>query len=345
MPAFWEVLMRGLRVVFLFISTLFMLATACMSQSDLNDVHISAKPHAGLMAGAAPSMKDVGGSLLHVIKADTNLVLVPVSVTDGMERLVKGLNRDNFQVFEGKTPQQIHSFSSEDVPISVGIILDVSGSMANKFDRVREAVEQFCNIANPQDEFFLIEFSDEPRVITDFTSSPEEIDKELLFTHPKGRTSLLDAIYLGLGKMKEAKFQKRALLIISDGGDNHSRYDEREVKSAAREADVLIYSIGVFDRYVPTAEEVRGPSLLSEITEPTGGRAFTLQSVNEMPAVAHHIGTELRTQYVIAYRPKNTPKDGKWHRISVKLRLPKKFAYLRARFRTGYYAGGSEPPS
>jgi len=203
---------------------------------------------------------------------------------------------------------------------------------------VREAVHAFCETSNLEDEFFLIEFSDEPHVVTNFTSRPEEIEKELLFTRPKGRTSLLDAIYLGLRTMKEAKYQKRALLVISDGGDNHSRYDEKEVKAAVRESDVLIYSIGIFDRYVPTAEEMRGPQLLSEITEPTGGRAFTLSTIAEMPAVAHRIGTELRTQYVLAYRPQGTAHDGKWHKIRVKLRLPRRFAYFQARFRTGYYA-------
>ena len=175
-----------------------------------------------------------------------------------------------------------------------------------------------------KDEFFLIEFSDTPRLAADFTSSTEKIENELLFTRPKGQTALLDAIYMGLSKMKSAKFQRKALLIISDGGDNHSRYGEREVKAAARESDVMIYSIGTFDRYVPTPEEARGPSLLSEISEPTGGRAFTLQNTVEMPAVAHHIGTELRTQYLLAYQPQDFEHDGKWHKIKVKLRLPKR---------------------
>jgi Ca-activated chloride channel family protein len=330
--------LRILVVVFLaFISTA-LLGPPVLAQTDINDVHIAPRDTAPLGPTAAAPIGQSGGAFLHVIKSDVNLVLVPVSVTDGMERLVKGLGRNNFQVFEEKQPQEIRSFSSEDVPISVGIILDTSGSMSNKVDRVREAVHQFCETSNLQDEFFLIEFSDEPHLVTGFTSKPEEIEKELLFTRPKGRTSLLDAIYLGLRTMKQAKYQKRALLIISDGGDNHSRYDEKEVKAAAKESDVMIYSIGTFDRYVPTAEEVHGPELLSQITEPTGGRAFTLSSVAEMPAVAHRIGTELRTQYVLAYRPQGTPHDGKWHKILVKLRLPRRFAYFQARFRTGYYA-------
>ena len=303
-------------------------------QTGLGDIHIAPRE-----APSAPSLKLLNGSMLHVIKTDVSLVLVPVSVTDPSQRLVRGLSRENFQVFEGKTAQEIRGFSSEDTPVSVGIILDASGSMADKSDRVREAINQFCEASNLQDEFFLIEFSDEPRIVTDFTNSEEEIEKELVFMRPKGRTSLLDAIYLGLRKMKQAKYEKKALLIISDGGDNHSRYSEKEVKSAAKEADVMIYSIGTFDRYMPSMEEALGPELLSEITEPTGGRAFVLQNIAEMPAVAHRIGTELRTQYVLAYRPKDSPRDGKWHRIRVKLRLPRKLAYLQARAKTGYYAG------
>jgi Ca-activated chloride channel family protein len=197
-----------------------------------------------------PSLK-LEASGIHVIHTDSRLVLVPVSVTDPMQRFVTGLNRDNFEVFEGATQQRIQHFSSEDVPVSMGIILDVSGSMADKMDRVREAVNQFCDASNPQDEFFMIVFSDVPRLAVDFTSNPSDIKKELLFTPPKGRTSLLDAIHMGVAKMKNARYGKKALLIISDGGDNHSRYGEREVKGGAKESDVMIYSIGIFDRYVP----------------------------------------------------------------------------------------------
>ena len=238
---------------------------------------------------AVASSKLVDRSALHVLKTDVKLVLVPVSVTDPMQRLVSGLQVENFQIFEGKKPQEIRHFSSEDLPVSVGIILDASGSMRSKMDRVRDAVNQFCAAANPQDEFFMIVFSDEPRLVTDFTSVTEDLEKELLFTQPKGRTALLDAIYMGLHKMKDAKYgKKKALLIISDGGDNHSRYTEKDVKAAAKESDVMIYAIRMLDRYLPTLEEKRGPELLSELAEPTGGQAFTLENEIELPVVASH---------------------------------------------------------
>jgi Ca-activated chloride channel family protein len=317
---------------------LFSLSTFLLSQTSINDVHVVTRESIPATSIAdAPQL--IAHSSLPVIRTDARLVLVPVSVTDPMQRLVTGLSRDNFEVFEDKEPQQIQNFSSEDVPVSLGIILDMSGSMADKVDRVREAVNQFCDAANPQDEFFMVTFADEPRLSSDFTNNPEDLKRELLFSIPKGRTSLLDAIYLGLHKMKQARYGKKALLIISDGGDNHSRYGEREVKALARESDVMIYSIGVFDRYVPTPEELRGPSLLTEITEPTGGRAFTIDNPNGMPSIARHIGEELRTQYVLAYRPHNPPHDGKWRKIRVRLRLPKRFAFLQAHARTGYYAG------
>ena len=316
------------------------LGAGAVAQTSLDDVHVVSRQAAPAMASMVASTQLVAGTYLHVIKRDVNLVLVPVSVTDAMQRLVTGLGQENFQVFEGKKPQEIRHFSSEDTPVSVGIVLDSSGSMKDKMERVREAVRQFCETANPRDEFFMITFADEPRLASDFTSVPEEIEKELLFTQPRGRTALLDAIYMALDKMHQAKYGKKALLIISDGGDNHSRYGEHEVKAAVKESDVMIYAVGTFDRFVPTEEERLGPALLSSITEPTGGRTFTLQTPNDLPAVAHRIGVELRTQYVIGYRPQDAPHDGKWHKISVKLRLPRKLAVLRAHSKTGYYAHG-----
>ena len=316
-----------------------LLSPIVSAQTSVNDVHVMPR-RAGSPLGIS-SVQAVNDAALAVIRTDVKLVLVPVSVTDGMQRVVTGLSRDNFEVFDGKKPQAIQDFSSEDVPVSVGIILDSSGSMRDKWDRVRDAVSQFCDAANPEDEFFMVVFSDQPRLTSDFTTSPQDLQKELLFTQPKGRTALLDAIQIGLRKMKSAKYGKKALLIISDGGDNHSRFSEHEIKSLAQESDVMIYSIGLFDRYVPTVEEAQGPALLSEISEPTGGRAFTLESPNEMPQVARHIGMELRTQYVLAYRPQDVAHDGKWHRIKVKLRLPRRLAFLQAHAKTGYYSSSN----
>jgi|SRR5579872_546709 Ca-activated chloride channel family protein len=309
-----------------------LLSGVLSAQTSVDDVHVVPR-QTKLESGDV----QVAENSLPLIKTDVKLVLVPVSVTDSNERFVTGLSRDNFKIFDNNKLQTIRNFSTEDAPVSLGIILDMSGSMGDKVERVRDAVNQFCEEANPQDEFFMIVFADEPRLAVDFTFSSNEVEKALLFTQPKGRTSLLDAIYMGLHKMKHAKYGKRALLIISDGGDNHSRYGENEIKSLARESDVMIYSIGIFDRYVPTEEEMIGPQLLSEIAAPSGGRAYTIDNPNDMPAVGRHIGMELRTQYVLAYRPQDPPRNGKWRKIRVKLLLPRRFAFLRAHAKTGYY--------
>jgi Ca-activated chloride channel family protein len=271
-------------------------------------------------------------------KANVDLVLVPVTITDPMNRLVTGLDKENFALYEGKEPQEIRHFSSEDAPVSLGVIFDMSGSMTSKIDRAREAVVEFFKTANPQDEFFMITFADQPEEISDFTQSIEDIQGKLVYTIPKGRTALLDAIYLGMTKMRQAKYPKKALLIISDGGDNHSRYTEGEIKSMVKEADVMIYAIGIYDHYFPTEEERLGPELLSEVSELSGGRTFTIDNPNDLADVATKIGIELRNQYVLGYRPKNAARDGKWRKIKVKLIPPKGLPPLRVYAKTGYYA-------
>jgi len=272
------------------------------------------------------------------MKVDVSLVLIPVTITDPLNRLVTGLDKENFEIYENKDQQELKSFSSEDAPVSIGVIFDMSGSMGSKIERAREAVIEFFKTANPQDEFFMITFADKPEEVSDFTSSVEDIQGKLVYTVPKGRTALLDGIYLGVSKMRQAKYPKKALLIISDGGDNHSRYTEGEIKSTVREADVMVYAIGIYDHTMATQEEAAGPALLSDITEITGGRAFTIDNPNDLADVATKIGIELRNQYVLGYRPKNPGHDGKWRKIKVKLLPPKGLPPLRVFAKTGYYA-------
>jgi Ca-activated chloride channel homolog len=325
------------------------LAGAAVGQTDVNDVHV--QPRAvekskdstkdDLVSSVASSATTTTNGLsAHVrpLKMDVDLVLVPVTITDPMNRLVTGLEKPNFQLFEGNSPQEIRSFSSEDAPVSLGVIFDSSGSMSSKMDRAKDAVMEFFKTANPQDEFFMITFSDEPEEVSDFTSSVDEIQNKLVFAVPRHRTALLDAIYMGVSKMRQAKYAKKALLIISDGGDNHSRYTENEIRSVVKEADVMIYAIGIYDRYASAEEERLGPQLLSDITELTGGRAFTIDNPNDLGDVATKIGVELRNQYVLGYRPTKNARDGKWRKIKVKLLPPKGLPPLRVYARTGYYA-------
>jgi Ca-activated chloride channel homolog len=313
---------------------------------DVNDVHVAPRDTAPHDADKSRIQEVANQSLIapslntHVrpLKVAVDLVLVPVTITDPLNRIVTGPERENFELFEGSSKEEIKSFSSEDAPVSLGVIFDSSGSMSSKMDRAKDAVMEFFKTANPQDEFFMIEFSDAPEVVSDFTSSVEEIQNKLVFSVPRKRTALLDAIYMGVSKMRQAKFPKKALLIISDGGDNHSRYTEGEIKALVKEADVMVYAIGIYDRYFQSQEEQLGPALLSDIAELTGGRAFTVENPNDLGDVATKIGMELRNQYVLGYRPSKVVRDGKWRKIKVKLLPPKGLPPLRVYARTGYYA-------
>jgi Ca-activated chloride channel homolog len=278
------------------------------------------------------------GQTLHI---DVDLALVNVTVTDPYNRLITGLDPDNFRIFENNVEQEIQYFSSEDVPISIGVIFDLSGSMANKVGKAKEAALQFFKTANPQDEFFLVSFNDRAEVMSTFTSNVEDLQSRILSASAKGRTALLDAIYLGLNEMRNARNAKRALLIISDGGDNNSRYSEKDIKRLVREADTQLYSVGIFDPFEyrsRTPEELSGPSLLTEVTELTGGRAFTVENVNELPDIATKIGAELRNQYILGYHPSNKSHDARWRKIKIKLRAPKGLPPLSVYAKTGYYA-------
>jgi Ca-activated chloride channel family protein len=332
-------------MLFVFLCAPFLLLSPAAGQTDVNDVHVL--PRAPLPGEAEKAKTEeiandavVPASLnTHVrpLKVAVDLVLVPVTITDPMNRLVTGLEKDNFELFEGSSKEDIKSFSSEDAPVSLGVIFDSSGSMSSKMERAKDAVMEFFKTANPQDEFFMITFSDEPEVVSDFTNSVDDIQGKLVYTMPQKRTALLDAIYMGVSKMRQAKYPKKALLIISDGGDNHSRYTEGEIKALVKEADVMVYAIGIYDRYFQSEEERLGPALLGEVAELTGGRAFTVENPNDLADVATKIGVELRNQYVLGYRPTKIVRDGKWRKIKVKLLPPKGLPPLRVYARTGYY--------
>ncbi|WP_158751956.1 VWA domain-containing protein [Acidobacterium sp. S8] len=272
------------------------------------------------------------------IRVDVNLVLVPLIVTDPMDRLVTGLEKQNFFVYENNKLQNIKTFSQEDAPVSIGIIFDLSGSMANKVIRARDSILQFMHTANPQDEFFVIGFNDRPELIEDFTSNPQDVEARLTMVHAEHRTALLDAIYFGLNKMKQAKYDRRAILIVSDGGDNRSRYTENEVRATVRESNVQIYSIGIFDPYAATTEERLGPMLLNDISGETGGRLFRVDDIAEMGDIAEKISAELRNEYVLGFNPDDLRKDGKWRKLKVKLVPPPGLPLLTVHARTGYYA-------
>lgn len=275
------------------------------------------------------------------LRVDTTLVLIPVAVTDSANRFVLGLQKEDFHLSEDGVEQNVVHFSGEDAPLSVGLVFDESGSMDYKLRTSQAAVAQFLKTMNPDDEAFLAEFSDSAKLSVGFTAKTDEIQTALKEAQPGGLTAMLDAIDLALREMKKAKNSRKAVVIISDGGDNHSTYTAAEIESLVREADVQVYAMGVFEPFLSfglSPEEISGPKLLSEITKQTGGRAFAAALSSDLPSVAARIAIELRNQYVLGYYPKNQTRDGKYRHVDVKVAQPHGFSPLKAHWRLGYYA-------
>jgi len=275
------------------------------------------------------------------IVVNTTLVVIPVTVTDPQNRFVVGLDKPDFTLLEDGVDQKISHFSGEDAPLSIGILVDTSGSMDFKMETSRRAVAEFLKTMNAQDEAFLVQFSDRAEVAQPFTSDMREIEHSMGSLHAGGLTALLDAVDLGVMEMKKAKNPRKALLVVSDGGDNHSRYTAADIKGVVKEADTQIYAMGVFEPVIlprMAAAEVSGPRLLAEIADQTGGRAFGASEFSQLPAIAEKIAIELRNQYVLAYAPSNGERDGKYRKVEVRVRQPKGLPALKARWRLGYYA-------
>ena len=275
------------------------------------------------------------------IHVDSTLVLIPVIVTDRLNRLVPGLAKENFRLFEEEKEQQILSLSSDDLPVSIGLVFDCSGSMENKLWKSRAAVAEFLKAANREDEFFLVEFNNRVRLAQPFTTDPREIQNRLVDTEARGATALLDAVHLALQEMRSARNSRKALLIVSDGGDNKSRRTENEIKSLVKEADVQIFAIGIFgarDPHWPTPEELAGPALLAGIAEQTGGRQYPVKKLEQLPRIAAEIGETIRNQYLLSYKPRSLPVGGKYRRVQVRLMWPDGTERPRVFWKRGYFA-------
>jgi VWFA-related protein len=279
------------------------------------------------------------------LRVDTTLVLIPVTVTDSLNRFVLGLQKEDFHLLEDNVEQTVAHFSGEEAPLSIGSVFDESGSMDYKLRTSQAAVAQLLKTMNKSDEAFLVEFSNAATLSVGFTNRPEEIQNALKNAQPGGLTAMLDAVNLALNEMKKAKNSRKAIVIVSDGGDNHSRYTATEIESLVREADVQIYAMGVFEpglSFGLSPAEVTGPRLLSEIATQTGGRAFAAALTSDLPSVAARIAVELRNQYVLGYYPKNQARDGAYRKVEVKIAQPKGVSMLKAHWRLGYYAA-SQP--
>ncbi len=264
------------------------------------------------------------------IRLDVNLALIPVLVTDAYERPVRGLGKEDFRLFEDGTEQKISAFFNEDSPISIGLVFDASNSMRRKMDQSRQAIREFLRMSLPGDEFFLLKFSNRPEWVCGLTSDVQEIEESLITIQPGGWTSLFDAVHVGLEQLKNATKSRKVLLVLSDGGDNNSRYTERELKALVKEADVRIFAISILDR----------SPLLESISLESGGRAFRVRKLEELPALAANVSEELHSEYVLGFVPASGQNDGKYRRVRVDLVQPEGAPKLKTSWKRGYYSPG-----
>jgi Ca-activated chloride channel homolog len=270
------------------------------------------------------------------IRIDVNMALVPVTVLDTTGHNVMGLDRENFRVFDGTEQRPIVAFAQSDAPVSVGLIFDCSRSMREKFKIARQAPAELFKHLNPDDESFLITVSDQPHLRQDFTNAFNDLQNALLFTNPDGTTSLLDGVYMGLQQLKKAHNPRKALIVVSDGGDNNSRYSLRELATLAAESDTQIFSICLFE-HPQTVEEQDGPALLTKLSQASGGITYLISQVHEMQTAFGKVGVTLHNQYVLGYYPPESGQSGKYRRITVQLLVPPGLPKLHVYSRNGYY--------
>ena len=274
----------------------------------------------------------------------TDLVTMTLTVTDQFGRYVSGLNKNAFSIVDNNQEQEITYFSDTDAPVSVGILFDVSGSMSgDKIQKARKALERFINTSHPNDEYFLIAFNTRAQLLLDRTRNGEAILDKLTMIQPKANTALYDAVYLGIERVTRGSHQKKALLIISDGQDNSSRYNFGEVRRLLKESDVTVYSVGILGNGDNSSLGMQGQAFLDELSGVTGGKAFYPQTNVEMDELFERIALELRHQYSIGYTPKDFAPDGKWRKVKIKVKPPRGLPRLTVRGRDGYYATPNTP--
>ncbi len=267
----------------------------------------------------------------------TNLVNMNVTVTDTHGRFVTGLRPEHFEIYDDKVKQQIDFFSDADAPVSLGVVYDVSGSMKSRLDRSIRALTRFFETAHQDDDFFLIAFNERASLVQDFTTSVDQLVSRLMLVDARKSTALYDAAYLAVEKVKQGRHPKKALLIISDGQDNNSRYTYKELRNRLKESDVIVYVIGITDPYQDSLAAY-GRSLLEEIARTTGGRAFFPMGYNEpeLMEICTRIALELRNQYAIGFYPTDASSEARWHKVKIKIRSPKGLGRLSVSYKDGY---------
>jgi Ca-activated chloride channel family protein len=270
---------------------------------------------------------------------NTDLVTLSVSVTDADGQALPGLDKSAFTIFDDKSPQTISYFSDEDTPASIAVVFDASSSMGgNKIARAKEALVDFIQTGHDRDEYFLIDFDSQARLLLDRTRDRDALLRKLTYVEPHGNTALYDAVYLGIEKVMHGAYQKRAILLISDGEDNDSRYSFKELRRSLQESDVTIYAIGVAENFLPRKGGANGGETLKELASVSGGKAFFPSGASEMIEAFDRIALALRHLYSIGYRPSSLTRNGEWHHLKVKVAPPVGFPRLFVRSREGYYA-------
>jgi Ca-activated chloride channel family protein len=283
---------------------------------------------------------------VYKIRVTSDLVQIPVTVVDRHGKFIPGLEGGHFKVFEDNKEQAITHFAMDDAPVTIGFVFDTSASMVGRVRQSHEAVATFLKTANRDDEFFLVQFNSRVHLTLGMTQRTAGLQRSLMATRPRGATSLLDAVYFSIGEMKNAHNARKALIIVSDGGDNASHHTLNELMYAIRETDIQVYAVGIFEPSnvrSRSVEEAGGPSLLKQITEETAGQLFEVDDLKKLTQIASKISLGLRKQYVLGYMPWEPKHDGKYHRVQVTLQLPKSFPTLRVSWRQGYYAPNDLP--
>lgn len=295
-----------------------------------------------LIAGVVASSQDLKVQRVvgdEHVRINSDLVSLMVSVTDSTGRAMPGLDKSAFTVFDDKVPQRISFFADDDAPASVAVVFDTSGSMSgSKIERAKEALARFMETSHPRDEFFLIDFNSSARLLLDKTRDGEALLNKLTYVKPHGNTALYDAVYLGVEKVMRGAYQKRVIILISDGEDNDSRYGFDELRRRLRESDAIVYSIGTITNFLPRKGALDGRETLEELASASGGKAFFPRSASAMSEAFERIALELRHLYSIGYRPENFAADSKWHHVKIKVAPPPGFPRLVVRNREGYYA-------
>jgi Ca-activated chloride channel homolog len=296
----------------------------------------------GLLAVVSLAFSQNLGERDYDLSVNVQLVQLPVSVLDKNGFPVLGIERESFSVYEDKIQQEISLFKQEDVPLSVGLVVDVSGSMRDKVNSLNTAAMTFVHESNAEDETAIVSFGDDANLEQDFTRDTRKLSRALSHIPSSGYTALYDAVFLAATHLgKSGTRDKKVLLIISDGEDNHSKYKREEVLEAIRESKIILYSIGLLspdsgsgDNYMADG----GKRTLKQLAEVTGGAAFFPKGTREVEQACKRIARELRSQYTVGYRPTNDKLDGTWRRTMVRVNPPKSGPKIKVRTKQGYYA-------